>query len=131
MDQIRFATPEEVETIRATSDLQPGCIVLAFENGKTGKADLAVLRTCVEVDPVYFTEETSTRRITMFMWMVAQHLRLTGVPGFYFQTAVDNEEWQKVAKSFGAIQVSPVPEYRFKVELTNGNQTTDNPDKHV
>ena len=122
MDQIRFATVSEVESIKATSDLQPGCVVLAFENAATGRPDLAVVRTCVEVDPVYFNEETSKRRITMFMWALAQHLRLTNAPSFYFQTAVDNEEWHKVAKSFGAIQISPVPEYRFKVELNSGKQ---------
>ena len=122
MDQIRFATVSEVESIKATSDLQPGCVVLAFENAATGKPDLAVVRTCVEVDPVVFTPETSTRRITMFMWALAQHLRLTNAPSFYFQTAVENEEWQRVAKSFGAIQISPGPEYRMKVELNSGHK---------
>ena len=62
MDQIRFATAEEVESIRATSDLQPGCIVLAFENAETGKPDLAVVRQCIEVDPVEFADGTGPKR---------------------------------------------------------------------
>ena len=122
MDSIRFATKEEVDSIRAESDLQPGCIVLAFDNEKTGKPDLAVIRQCIEVDPVLFSDETSTRRMTLFMWTLAQHLRLTQAPSFYFQTAVTNEKWQQVAKTFGAIQISPEPEFRFKVELQSGNQ---------
>ena len=121
MDQIRFASADEVESIKLEADLQPGCVVLAFDNAATGKPDLAVLRACVELDPVVFAPETQSRRMALFMWALAQHLRLTNTPSFYFQTAVSNEAWQKVAKTFGAVQVSPEPEYRMKVDLS-GNQ---------
>jgi len=122
VDQIRFATPEEVESIREGADLQPGCVVLAFENAATGKADIAVIRQCIEIDPVVFDEATGARRMAHFMWALAQHLRLTQAPSFYFQTSVTNEKWQQVAKTFGAQQISPEPEFRFKVDLQNGHK---------
>jgi hypothetical protein len=118
VDNIRFATPEEVESIKEKSDLQPGCIVLAFENAATGKPDLAVIRLAHEVDPAFFAEGTTDRRKAQFMWALAQHLRLSQVPSFYFQSDVANEAWHNVAKTFGAIQVSPGPEFRFKVPLS-------------
>lgn len=112
MDAIRPATKEEVESIKDKSDLQ-GAAVWAM-----GK-DLAVIRECVEVDPVFFAPETNDSRKLVFIWGIENMLRVLGHPRFYFNIPAgeETEKWRKVVENFGAVAQSPSPEIRFKKVL--------------
>lgn len=129
MEGIRFATQEEVESIKKRSDLDvrvPGQVV-AFD-GPQGP-DFAVIKQVFELDPVIFADGTSDKRKALFMWSMMNHLRLNGIPVVYFNIAAADEQWQKVSQNFGVEQVSIVPELRFKMtlikELPSGNQANN------
>ncbi len=118
--KIRPATPEEVDSIRETSDLGPGCLVVAMDNTK-GPADLAVLRQVWEIDPLHAV--SGGARKAAFIWGLEAALRLQGVPFYYFQVgaAGDEGDWRKVVEKWGAEPVrrddttrEPVPEIRYK-----------------
>lgn len=111
MDPIVLATPEQVESIRSTSDLHPGNAVLAM-----GK-DLAVVKMVTEIDPVYFGEESTTARRLMFVWGIENWLRLNGTQAYYFDVPTDNERWIGVVKTHGAEQLSTGPVYHYKKVL--------------
>ena len=49
INRIRLATPEEIETIKATADCGAGSNVLALDTPEG--TPMAVIRTAVEVDP--------------------------------------------------------------------------------
>ena len=108
MEVIRLATPEEIEEIKATSDLVAGSAVVSFG------PDRAVLKNIVELDPMYCE---NPRRKLVLTTHLETYLRLTGVPQYYFNIAADDTEWQEIVKKFGAEQVSRGPELRFKKVL--------------
>lgn len=108
MDQIKLATPEEIEVIAAESDLGPGCTVLSFG------ADKAVVRTAVEVDPVYCP---SPKRKAWFLSHIETWLRLNGVPQYYFNITASETEWRETVKTWGAQEVSREPEFRYRKAL--------------
>ena len=122
MDSIKLATPEQVEKIRATSDLGPTSVVLAMGE------DLAVVKQVTEIDPVYFAENSNTSRRLMFIWGIENWLRLTGTPAYYFNVHADaeNAPWRKVVETHGAHMLSTDHEFRYKKELSDVNQATDN-----
>jgi hypothetical protein len=121
---LRLANPDEVESIRAMSDLEPPCVVMA-EDTPDG-THLAVARFCLEVDPVFFAPESKAKGKVLFMQSVEGYLHALGNLAYYFNINADviNERWRDVVKAFGAEQVSPVPELRFKkiLKATDVNQ---------
>lgn len=112
MQRLRSATDEEVEKIRATSDLDATCIVLALDTPQ-GTA-LAVIRNPVEVDPVYFPEGASTKLNAFFIRDIETFLSAKGISSYYFNCDPANEVWVEAVKHWGAEQVSTKEELRFK-----------------
>jgi hypothetical protein len=115
MNRLRAATPDEVESIKLTSDLDAGCLVLALDT-QSGTA-LAVVRTAVEVDPLYSPEGFTTKQKAFFMRDVETFLAAKGVSNYYFNIDADATEWQENLKKWGSSQVSVRPELRFKKVL--------------
>jgi hypothetical protein len=112
MDIVRKATPEEIELFRSRSDLTPHSDVLTF-----GGKDFAVLRTCTEIDPMFFAEESNTQRKLIFAMNLESILRFQGVQEVYFNVAVSNDKFIKVLETWGATPTSLEPEFRFKKVL--------------
>lgn len=108
MDEIKLATPTEIEEIAKESDLGPGCIVVSFG------PDKAVIRTVVEIDPVYCT---NPRRKAWFIAHLETWLRLNQVPAYYFNLGTEDTEYQTLVEKWGAIRTSPTAEYRYKRPL--------------
>ena len=118
MDNIRLATPEEVESIREGSDVTPASSAFAFENATGSRPDFAVFRLAQELDPVIFAPETGDRRKLTFIWALENGMRMQGnIPGYYFNIAVADENWQHIVEHHGAIRVSGQPEYRYWKKL--------------
>jgi hypothetical protein len=115
MNRIRLATPEEIETIKTTSDLDVTSIVLAL-NTQQG-VPMAVIRTVVEVDPVIYPPELADRMKAIFQRDIETVLVAKGVSKYYFNVHTDNEPMLRVAETLGAERTSTAPEYRFKVVL--------------
>jgi hypothetical protein len=115
MNHIRLATPEEVETIRLESDLDPSCKVLALDTA-VGTAK-AVIRLAVEVDPAFYPEGFGIKQIAMFTHDIENCLWAQGALSYYFNVNPADEKWVGIVKSWGAEQVSKQPELRFKKVL--------------
>lgn len=115
MKRLRLATPEEVERIRETSDLDPTCAVLALDT-QVGTA-LAVVRAPIEVDPVYFPEGFSDKLKVFFIRDIETYLSAKGATSYYFNVHLTDEKWIENIKSWGCEQVSEVSEIRFKQTL--------------
>jgi hypothetical protein len=113
--RIRLATPEEVETIRATADLDSTCIVLALESAQG--IGLAVIRQAVELDPIYFPPEWNTKQKVFFIRDLETVMHAKGAISYYFNVDATNETWIENIKNWGAETVSLQPELRFKVTL--------------
>lgn len=115
MKRLRVATPEEVEKIKESSDLDPTCIVVALDTAQgTG---LAVIRTAIEVDPVYFAPDWNTKMKTFFVRDIETFLSAKGCISYYFNVDKEAEEWIEHVKHWGAEQISKHPELRFKQTL--------------
>lgn len=112
MDKIRTATPEEIAAIASVSDITPTSEVLTF-----GGKDFAVIRRCVEIDPMHFHEESTTSRKMIFALNLETVLRLTGVTEVYFNVAAKDEAYRKVLDTWGAEPISQEPEIRYKKVL--------------
>ena len=115
MKRLRIATAAELESIREKSDLGQGCIVLALDTAQG--VGLAVVRTAVEVDPVYFPDSWNTKLKTFFVRDIETFLSAKGVDAYYFNVNAQAEEWIEHVKHWGAECVSPSPELRFKQTL--------------
>ena len=116
MNLIRPATEAEIASIRDRADIQPTSLVVALDTPQG--AILGVIRWPVELNPVIFPEGLPDRLKYVFVRDVANGLKFKGETSFYFQIPTeDNEAWLKVVKTFGAEQVSPVPEFRMKKVL--------------
>lgn len=113
MEGIRLASQAEVEAIREGSDLTPQCTVLQWP---IEKPMTAVLRNCMELDPIYYGENTTNRK-AMFAWGLENIMRSMGMQRYYFNISVDDEAYQHVVKTWGAEQVSHGPEFRFRKVL--------------
>jgi hypothetical protein len=113
MNHIRVATEAEIEAIRVKSDLLPGHTqILALDNDKGG-ADIAVVRNCFELNPVIYAEGTNDMRRARFLYALEERFLGAGVDRYYFQLDAANEHYIKVAKAWGAEEVSPHPEIRM------------------
>lgn len=114
MDKIRLATPEEIQALPRNAELIPPVTVVAFDNSESGKPDFAVIRTALEIDPVYYAEDSSDRRKLMFQWGLETALRVQGVPMYYFNLNASDEKWLGIVEKFGAERQSSEPEIRFR-----------------
>lgn len=112
MDIIRKATPEEIEQFADRSDLTPHSDVLTF-----GGKDFAVIRTCTEIDPMFFAEDSPAQRRMLFAMNLESILRFQGMQEIYFNVPVADEKYLKVVETWGASRTSMEPEYRFKKVL--------------
>lgn len=113
MDTVRLATPEEVEALQDKLDITPTSTVVTF-----GGKDFAVVRQCVELDPVVFDADTGDKRKLLFLMNLETALRLQGLTKeIYFNIRADDTVWQRVAEHWGAEPTSPTPEIRFKKVL--------------
>lgn len=113
MNHIRVATEDEINKIRDRSDLMPGHTqVLALDNDKGG-ADFAVVRNCFELNPVIYADATNDVRRARFLYALEERFLGAAVDRYYFQLDAANEHYIKVAKAWGAEQVSPHPEVRM------------------
>lgn len=110
---IRQATEEEINKIRDSSDLMPGHTQVFALDSDAGGADIAVVRNCVEVNPVIYAEGTNDVRRARFLYALEERLLGAGIDRYYFQLKADDEHYIKVVKSWGAEQVSPHPELRM------------------
>jgi len=115
MKRLRLASPEEVESIKAESDLDPTCLVVALDI--QGGTALAVIRTVCEVDPVFYPKDFSDRMKLIFIRDVETFLSAKGVGSYYYNLPADDTIYHETMKHYGAEQVSKVPELRFKVNL--------------
>jgi hypothetical protein len=84
----------------------------------------------VELDPVFFQPGTSDKRKALFVWGITNALRIQGIPAVYFNVDSADGAWQRNIENFGGERVSPVPEYRYRLELTkletpNGHEEND------
>lgn len=117
LEKVRLATPEEVQSIQEHADLTPRSSVYAFDNDKTGKPDLAVVRQTVEVDPMILAPGSNTTRQAAFGWALENILRAFGATEYYWQVSPLAEEWLKNLEKWGAQIVSKEPELRLRKNL--------------
>lgn len=110
INRIRIATAEEVEQIQAVSDCQ-GATVLALTTPEG--TPMAVVRSVVEVDPLFFPEKLSDRMKAMFIRDVETVLAAQGVHKYYFNVHATNEKMLNYSKHYGATELSTEPEIRF------------------
>lgn len=112
MDTIRKATPEEIANFADRADLTPSSDVLTF-----GGKDFAVIRTCTEIDPMFFHESSNVNRKAIFGMNLESILRFQGVREIYFNVPATDEKYIKVLETWGASPTSREPELRFKKVL--------------
>jgi len=116
LEHIRLATEAEVAKIKRGSDLGGTSAVLALD--VKGGAHLAVIRTVVEVDPVYYLEDSTPAQKTRFIWGLEERLLGANVGHYYFNVPAEDEQYAKIVKEWGAVQQSQGPELRFGRSLT-------------
>lgn len=120
LKHIRVATPEEIEKIRKGADLGPTSAVMAFDQ-REGETHLAVVRTVVEVDPVFYVEGSSTAQKARFIWGLEERLIGANVGHYYFNVPAEDEAYARIVTEWGAKQQSKGPELRFGRSLVNVN----------
>jgi hypothetical protein len=111
MEAIKLATPEQVENIKATSDLNPESAVLSFRD------NLAVVKKVTELDPIFYGPDETRQHKMLFAWGIENWLRLNGVPAYYFHVSAADETWQKNVETFGAIRCETEPQIHYKKVL--------------
>lgn len=113
MNRLRLATPEEIEAIKETSDLDIGCAVVALDTQQG--TSTAVLRVANEVDPVHFPEGLTPKLRMLFMRDVETALWAKGVTHYYLNIHADRTDFiEAMTQTFGMEQLSTAPEFRFK-----------------
>lgn len=114
---VRPASEDEHKQIAATADLTPTSSVWVWPNeGKD--SDMAVLRQCLEVDPMYFAETSGSPRRGMFAWVIMNMLRVQGIKEIYFNVDAEGQEaYVALLEKMGAKRTTDKPQFRFKLEL--------------
>jgi hypothetical protein len=114
---VRPATPEELEPIKAQSDLTASSVVWAWPNGDKAP-DLAVIRQCLEVDPMWFSDDSGHSRRGMFAWAILNLLKAQGTREIYFNVDTEGQEpYVALLEKIGAKRTTNKPQFRFKLEL--------------
>jgi hypothetical protein len=90
--------------------------VLALDADK-GTPDIAVVRRCIEVNPVIYGSETNDLRRARLMFQLEERLLGAGVQKYYFQIDATKEDYMKTVEHWGAERISPLPEIRFLKEI--------------
>src|SRR6266581_2146581 len=109
MKHIRVATKEEIEQLREKSDYTRECVVYAMDQNP-GEPDFVVVKHVFETDPIYFGKRTNDVQKTKFIYALEERLAGGGVDQYYFNVADADQKWQTVIRTWGAQEVSPVPE---------------------
>jgi hypothetical protein len=112
MDAVRLATPGEIEALGDGLDLTPNSSVITF-----GGKDFAVIRNCLEVDPMRFHPNSNIRRRLTFATNIETMLRFQGTHEIYFNVPVQDTAYLKVLDTWGANPTSREPEIRLKKVL--------------
>lgn len=107
-EELRLATPEEVTQISQKADLTPTSKV--FAEGQ----NLAVVRMCYELDPVYFHEDSPPSARYLFLRDITNVLRGGGITELYFNVLTEDEQFQAFLYKNKAEKISAGPEFRFK-----------------
>jgi hypothetical protein len=117
MKTLRAATPEEIEQIKGTADLDANCLVVALDTPKG--VIKGVIRIATEVDPVYFPDGCEPRYRLLFMRDVENFLLGRGASNYFFNIHATDEtkSFRDSVAGWGAKQVSLAPEYRFRKNL--------------
>jgi hypothetical protein len=113
LKHIRLATESEIDGIRDRADLMPGHTQVLALDADSGTPDLAVVRNCIELNPVIYGSATNDMRRARFLYSLEERFLGANVDRYYFMLAADAEHYQKVAESWGAEKVSPHPEIRY------------------
>lgn len=112
---IRSASPGEIDSIKDKADLTPTSAVWSWPNDN-GSVDLAVIRRCVEVDPVIFAETSGNSRKALFFWSLVNMLKMTDAHEVYFDIdAEGSEQYQVVLEKLGAVKTTTKPQFRYKL----------------
>ena len=111
MDAIKLATPEQVERIRAKADLEIGAQPYALGES------IAVVRQQTRIDPVFYDPNTNTKQRMLFIWGLETHLRLLGVPAYYFNVDPSDTAYIAAVEHYGAERVNAEPQLEFKKVL--------------
>lgn len=109
MENIRLANAEEIESIKDKSDLQFAQQVYVYKSAR------AVYRLAPELDPVIFGELSNNEKRS-FLYALDTHLRLSGVPAYYFNVSAadDQSKYREVVENWGAVPTGFGPEIRYK-----------------
>jgi hypothetical protein len=113
MKHIRMATAAEIDEIRPKADLMPDSTYVLALDADRGSPDLAVVRRCVEVNPVVYGSETTDARRVRFIYALEERLLGAGVDRYYSQFDSSKTDYLKVMENWGFERVSSVPEYRY------------------
>lgn len=115
---LRYATPEEIQSVKFSADLEAGCIVLA-QDTPSGTI-LGVVRTVPEFDPVFYPEGVADKSKRRFIENVEAYLMGQGLTHYYFNVQAEDEpgddqaKWIECCENWGAQRTSLKKEYRFK-----------------
>lgn len=111
---MRYATKEEWDALAPTSDLGPGCMVLAADT--SNGTIFGVIRKPVELDPVHFPPDASPSQKVLFIRDAENFLMGQGETAFYFNVSAGDEmsEWRRNVEKWGAEPVSKSPEIRYR-----------------
>lgn len=115
MKRLRLATQEEIASIRESSDLDNGTIVVALDTQHG--VILGVIKTSVVVNPVYFPEGCSDKMKYFFMRDIETFLSAKGASCYYIFLPGNDPTYSDTMKHYGAEQVSKEPELFFKITL--------------
>ena len=113
---IRSASAEEVAKIAEGADLTSTSAVWAWPSDKADP-DLAVIRQCMEIDPVVFASTTGNQRKTLMFWSLCNILKASGTREVYFNIDADDPDYCAIIEKMGAEKVSPKPQHRYKLGL--------------
>jgi hypothetical protein len=118
MEDIRLATPEEIQKFMKGADLTAMSSMVVFPNGDK-QPDVAVIRHVVEMDPIMFSPDSGLQRKLWFVVNLETALRLQGTPEYYCNILADedNAQWRAIIEKRGAEMTSVAPEFRYKKRL--------------
>jgi hypothetical protein len=113
---IRVATEAEVESIKSKADLTSATRVWAWPSKES--VDIAVIRQCTEIDPMFFAESSNASRKAFFAWGLMNMLRAQGVSEVYFDIdAEGSESFIQLMENMGAEKTTAKPQFRFKMVI--------------
>lgn len=115
MNLLRPATPEEVASVAAKSDLDPTCQVIALD---TPKGPIVyVHRIAHEIDPVHMPEGFTPRHFHQAIRDISNFLLGQGVTHFYFNLHANDPDYIKAMTDERTHPVSTQPDIRFRKNI--------------